>query len=75
MLASNCMSSKDTDEECSMHSKGENIETMFNGKVEEIIEELLESLPSRYQNSLETTIKPSEFFLIVLICCITNAII
>ena len=61
MLASNFMSSKDTDEERSMHSKGKNIETMFNGKVEEIMEELFQSFPSRYQSDLETTIKPSEF--------------
>ena len=42
MLASNFMSSKDTDEERSMHSKGKNIETMLNGKVEEIMEELFQ---------------------------------
>ena len=47
------MSSKDTDEECLMHSKCDNIEIMVNDKKYEVIEELFESRLSRYQFSLE----------------------
>ena len=37
----NFISSNDTDEECVMHSKGDNIETMIYDKVDEVIERYL----------------------------------
>ena len=39
--AINFLSSKDTDEESLMHSVSDNIETMINDKVDQVIEELL----------------------------------
>ena len=36
-----------------MHSKSDNIEIMINGKANEVMEELFESLCNRYQNNLE----------------------
>ena len=33
-----------------MHSKCDNIEIMMNGKADEIIEDLFDSLKNRYQN-------------------------
>ena len=44
-----------------MHSKSDNMEIMSNDKVDEVIEELFESLLPRYQIGLETLIKCSEF--------------
>ena len=43
------MSSKDNDEECVMHSKGDNIEIMINDKADEVNKELFQSLLSWYQ--------------------------
>ena len=40
----NFISSKDIDKECLMHSKSDNIETMIYDKVDEVIQELFESL-------------------------------
>ena len=37
-----------------MHSKSDNIEIMFNDKIDEVIEELFDSLKNRYQNNLES---------------------
>ena len=48
------MSSKDNDEECVMHSKGDNMEMIINDKADEVIQELFQSLLSRFQNGLET---------------------
>ena len=43
----NFIFSIDNDEEHVMHSKSDNIEIMMNDKVDEIIEELLDSLKNR----------------------------
>ena len=51
------MSSKYNDEEHAMHSKSDNIEVMINDKADEVIEEFLQSLLSRYQIGLETSRK------------------
>ena len=55
------MSSKDTDEECVMHSRSDNIEIIIKFKADEIIVELFKSLLSRYQIGLDTSIKGSDF--------------
>ena len=55
------MSSKYTDQELVMHSKSDNIEIMIYDKAGEIIQEPYESLLSRYQIGLETTMKISNF--------------
>ena len=44
-----------------MHSRSDNIEIIVNSKRDEVIEELSESLLSRYQIGSETSIKGSEF--------------
>ena len=44
-----------------MHSKSDNIEIMINIKVDKIIKHLFQSLLSRYQIVLDTSMKASEF--------------
>ena len=41
--------------------KSDNIEVMINDKADEVTEELFQSLLSRYQIGLETSVKGSEF--------------
>ena len=48
----NFISSKDDDEERVMHSKSNNIELMSHDNANEVINELFESFPSRYQVKL-----------------------
>ena len=62
-IATNFMSSKDTDEECLMHLKSGNIEIMINYKAEEAFEELFQSLLSKYLIGLETTVEDNSFIL------------
>ena len=54
-------SSKDTNEKQAMNSKSDNIEIITYDNLEEIIEELLESLLSRYQIGLGTPMTGSDF--------------
>ena len=44
-----------------MHSKSDNIETMINGKADEVIEKLFKSLLNRCQTGFETSIRDSDF--------------
>ena len=44
-----------------MHSKNDNTEIMINDKADEVIEELLQLLLSRYQIGLETSMKGRNF--------------
>ena len=44
-----------------MHSRSDNIEIMMNDKADEVMEELFQSLLSRYQIGLEAPMKSSEF--------------
>ena len=60
-IAINFISSKDIDEERVMHSKRDNIEIMSHDKADEVIKELFESLLSRSQIGLETSMKGSDF--------------
>ena len=60
-IAINFISSKDTDEECVMHSKSDNIEITINDKADKVTEERFQSLPSGYQIGSETSMKGSEF--------------
>ena len=48
-MAIDFISSKDTDEERVIHSKSDNIEVTNYDGIDEVIEELLESLLSGYQ--------------------------
>ena len=60
-IAVNFMSSKDNDEERVMHSKNDNIKVMINNKTDEVIEKLFQSLLSRNEIGLRTTMKDSDF--------------
>ena len=51
------ISSKNTEEQCLMHSKNDNIEIMIYDKVYEVIENLLELLLKRYQIGLEASLR------------------
>ena len=44
-----------------MHSRSDNIEIMIGDKTDEIIKEIFQSLLTRYQTSLETSMKGSYF--------------
>ena len=54
------MASEGKEEECVMHLKSDNKEIMINNKVDEVTEERLQSLLSRYQIGLEASIKDSD---------------
>ena len=56
----NFMSSKDNDEERVMHSKRINVEMMINYKGDEVIAEPFQTLLSRYQIGLETSMEGSK---------------
>ena len=55
------ISSKDTDEECVMYSKTDNIEFIIYDNTDEVVEELFESLLNIYKIGLETSIRGSDF--------------
>ena len=44
-----------------MHSKSNNIEIMVNDKLEDVIKELFQSLLSRYQIGMKTSMRVSDF--------------
>ena len=57
----NFISSKDSDETCTMHPKSNNVEIMMGSETDEITEELFESLLQLYQKNLEDSMRGSEF--------------
>ena len=57
----NFISSKDSNETRSMHTKSDNIEIMIGNETDGIIKNLFESLFQKYQEGLETSMKRSEF--------------
>ena len=60
-IAINSISSKDAEEERVMHSRSENIKFTFYNAVNEVVNELFDSLRSRYQGNLETSMRGSDF--------------
>ena len=73
-IAINFISSKYNDEERVIHSKTDNIKFMIYDKADKVIEELFQSLLSRYHIRLETSMRGSDFIcILLLIYCITNA--
>ena len=60
-IAINFISSKDVDKEHIMHLKSDNIEFMSYDNANEIANELFKSLLSRYQISLKTSMRRSDF--------------
>ena len=72
MISINFIFSKDNDEERVMHSKSDNKEMMINDKKDEVIEEIFQSLLSRYQIGLETLRTVVISYLILFIYCSRN---
>ena len=60
-MAINFISSKDSDETRTMHTKSNNVEIMMGSKTDEIIEDLFESFLQEYQERLEESMRGSEF--------------
>ena len=59
-MAINFISSKDSDETRTMHTKS-NVETMVGSERDEIIEELFKSFLQKYQEGLEESMRGGEF--------------
>ena len=57
----NFISSKDSGETRTLHTKSNNIEIMMGNETDEIIEKLFESLLQNYQKYLEKSMRGSEF--------------
>ena len=57
----NFISSRDSDETRTMHTKSHNIEIMMGNETDKIIEKLSESLLQNYQKDLEESMTGSEF--------------
>ena len=66
----NFISSKDSDEIRTMHTKSNNIEIMIGNERDEIIEELFESLAKISRRIRRKKLVEMNLFLIVLIYCI-----
>ena len=60
-IAINFISSKDAEEEHVMHSRSNNIKFISYNDANEVVDELFESLCSRYQRNLETSMRGSDF--------------
>ena len=60
-MAINCISSKDSDETRTMHTKSNNVEIMIGNETNEIIMELFKSFLQKYQEGLEESMRGSEF--------------
>ena len=73
-IAIDSVSSKDVEEERVMHSTSDNKNLTPYKDVNEVINELFESLHSRYQGNLETSMDEVILFLIQFNFCIANFI-
>ena len=60
-MAINFISSKDSDETRTMHTKSNNVEIMVGSETDEIIEGLFKSFLQKYQEGLEESMRGSEF--------------
>ena len=60
-MAINFISSKDSNETRTMHTKSNNIKFMMGSETDEIIEELFKSFLQKYQEGLEESMRGSEF--------------
>ena len=60
-MAIDFISSKDSDETRTMHTKSNNVKIMMGNKTEKIIKELFKSSLQKYQEGLEESIRGSEF--------------
>ena len=71
-IAIDSVSSKDVEEERVMHSTSNNENFTLYSDVNEVFNELFESLHSRYQGNLETSMDEVILFLIQFKFCITD---
>ena len=60
-MAINFISSKDSDETRTMHTKSNNVEIMIGSETKEIIMNLFRSFLQKYQEGLEESMRGSEF--------------
>ena len=60
-MAINFISSKDSDETRTMHTKSNNVEIIIGSNTDEIIKDLFESFLQKYQEGLEESMRGSEF--------------
>ena len=60
-MAINFISSKDSDETRTIHTKSNNVEILMGNETDEIIEDLFESFLQKYQEGLEESIRGIEF--------------
>ena len=60
-MAINFISSKDSDQTRTMHTKSNNVEIMMGSETDGIIEDLFESFLQKYQEGLEESMRGSEF--------------
>ena len=60
-MAINVISSKDSVETCTMHTKSNNVEIMMGSETDEIIKKLFKSFLQKYQEGLEDAMRGSEF--------------
>ena len=60
-MAINFISSRDSDETRTMHTKSNNVEIMIGSETDEIIKDLFESFLQKYQEGLEESMRGSEF--------------
>ena len=68
----NFISSEDSDETRTMHTKSDNIEIMMGNETDEIIEKLFKSLLQKYQDGLEESMRGSKFIRDSVDLCITT---
>ena len=61
-MSINFISSKDSDENCNMHTKKDNIEIIMGSETNNIIEELCESLMQKCQEGLEESMRGMSLF-------------
>ena len=57
----NFISSKDSEETCTMHTKSSNVEIMMDSETDDITDELFQSLSQRYQEGLGESMRGSAF--------------
>ena len=60
-IAINFISSKDSDETRTMHTKSNNVEITMGSETDKIIQDLFESFLQKYQEELEESMRGSEF--------------
>ena len=60
-MAINFISSKDSDDTRTMHTKSNNVEIMMGSETDEVIEDFFESFLQKYQEGLEESMRGSEF--------------